>query len=677
NRIEERDMGLIEKFPQIKLPNKFYRNTGQLSFNDLGTQMPGNPKTYSNGAVYADFDNDGDLDIAVNNIDEPALVYRNQCNDQNQRPAIEVKLQGSAQNRNAIGSKLIVYTKIGTRTYEKYPVRGFQSSMEGPVHVAAAGNIDSMVVVWPDNSYQRLKWKADSLYVIARHVTGLPKFDYASLQAKDVVLLKPLKDITQQTGLLNMHEENPFVEFDREPLIPRMLSTEGPALAIGDMNKDGLEDVFIGSSKGMKSAVFLQQASGQFRRELQPGLDNDSTYEDVDACWTDVNNDGHTDLVVSSGGNEYYGNDAYLLPRVYLNNSSNQLTRLEGAFDSIYLTTSCIEPYDFNGDGFMDLFIGGRAVPWEYGQAPRSYLMQNDGKGKFRDVTASQAPELANIGLVKNGIWNDIDKDGDQDLLLAMEWDGIYAFMNDRGKLQKKLLTDKKGWWNFILPCDVDNDGDVDLVAGNLGLNSRLKASEKEPVRLYYNDFDKNGKHEQILTYYLHGNEIPFPNKAELEKQIPALKKRFLYAEEFAKTGWQDMFTSEELSAAAVLSANYFSNAVLINNGNLQFSVQPLPWEAQLTQYNDAAIIDANNDSLPDLLLGGNFYQNNIQMGRYDADFGTILLNKGKGEFACKPIPGLHVKGQVRRIQSIRIGRQQALVLARNNDSTMVLAAGN
>lgn len=672
NRIEEKDMGLIEKFPQIKLPNKFYRNNGSLRFNDLDAQIPGNPATFSNGAVYADLDNDGDLDIVVNNIDEPALIYRNQCNDQRLHPAVAVKLEGSPLNRNALGSKVLAYTPAGTRTYEKYPARGFQSSMEIPVNVATGG-VDSIVIVWPDNTCQRLDWKADSLHATAVYSKGLPAFNYASLRPKDATPLQPLTDLTQQSGLLYRHEENPFVEFDREPLIPRMLSTDGPALAVGDMNKDGLDDVFIGSSKGMKSAVFLQQPGGKFRRMPQPALDNDSTYEDVDACWTDVNNDGYADLVVSSGGNEYYGSEPYLLPRVYLNGKGNQLVRLDGAFKDMYVTASCILPYDFNGDGFVDLFVGGRAVPWEYGQIPRSYLLQNDGAGRFRDVTAAAAKELATVGLVKNGAWADIDQDGDNDLLLALEWDGICAFMNNGGRFEKKMLTDKKGWWNFVLPCDVDNDGDLDIVAGNLGLNSRLKASAAEPVRLYYNDFDKNGKHEQILTYHLRGQEIPFPNKAELEKQIPFLKKRFLYAQEFASTPWKDMFSKEQLANATVLAADYFSNAVLINNGNLQFTVQPLPWEAQLTQYNDAVVIHANDDSLPDLLLAGNFYQNNIQMGRYDADPGTILLNKGKGEFVCRPVPGMVVKGQVRHIQHLRIGRRDAYVLARNNDSTMVL----
>ncbi|HYF32238.1 MAG TPA: VCBS repeat-containing protein [Chitinophagaceae bacterium] len=678
NRIEDKDMALIEKFPQIKLPNQFFMNRGQLVFEELGQGVADNPNTYSNGAVYADFDNDGDLDIVVNNIDEPALLYRNNTSAPGLKNSIQVKLQGDARNRNAIGTKLLVFHNDEIMSYEKYPVRGFQSSMEVPVHLGLGAAVDSVLVVWPDNTYEHVPKSNGNYTLTLTYKKGLPAFDYSMLRQKPADIIKPVSDITIQSGLLYKHKENPFVEFDREPLIPRMVSTEGPALATGDMNKDGLEDVFIGSSKGEKSAIFLQRPSGKFERSFQPALDADSTYEDVDACWIDVNNDGYMDLVVASGGNEYYGIEPYLTPRVYLNNNANQLMRQPNAFDSLYMTASCVKPCDFDGDGHIDLFIGGRAVPWEYGEKPRSYLLRNVN-GTFKDVTAQFASGLGNIGLVKQATWADIDKDGDQDLLLALEWDGLYAFLNDKGRFTQKQLTSKKGWWNFIMPCDVDNDGDLDLVAGNLGLNSRLKASEQEPVRLYHNDFDNNGKREQVLTYYLQGKEIPFATKAELDKQIPLLKKRFLYAEDFAKASLSELFTQEKLDKATKLSADYFANALLINKGNLQYELQALPWEAQLTPYNDAAIVYADNDSLPDILLGGNFYHNNIQMGMYDADYGTLLLNRSNRQSAAlrfAALPGLPVKGQVRRIKTVRIGKEQAFVLARNNDSVMVIQFG-
>jgi hypothetical protein len=399
----------------------------------------------------------------------------------------------------------------------------------------------------------------------------------------------------------------------------------------------------------------------------------DSMYEDVDATWVDVNNDGNIDLVVATGGNEYFGQDQHLLPRVYLNDGKANFRKLENAFTGLNETYSCILPYDFNGDGYVDLFLGGRVVPLEYGQIPHSHLLQNDGSGKFIDVTDKIAKELAQIGMVTNGIWFDLDKDGDKDLLVCCEWGGIECFVNNNGYFSKKDLTDKKGWWNFILPVDVNNDGNIDLIAGNLGLNSRLKATKEEPVRMYYNDFGNNGKNDQLLTYYLNDKELPFANKDELQKRMPAIKKKFFYAGDFAKASINDIFSKEKLQEAKIFTADFFSNAILINDGKMNFTIKALPWEAQLSTYRDAIPVDANNDQLTDILLVGNYYENNIQMGRYDADFGTILVNKGNGNFVCESINGLQIKGQVRHIRKIRLNNTNAYVLARNNDSAIVI----
>ena len=331
-------------------------------------------------------------------------------------------------------------------------------------------------------------------------------------------------------------------------------------------------------------------------------------------------------------------------------------------------------PYDFNGDGFVDLFIGARAVSNEYGQVPQSYLLLNDKTGKFKNVTDQYAAGLSNVGFVTQALWFDINKDGNKDLLLAQEWGGITAFINNNRKFEKTVLSDKKGWWNFMLPVDADSDGDLDLIVGNLGTNSRLKASDKEPVKMYYNDFDGNGKKEQILTYFLNGKEIPFANKAELEKQMPSvMKKKFLYAEDFGKASLTDMFTQSKLDKASMLSANYFSNAILINKGNLQFDTKALPMAAQFSSLKDAVVVNANNDALPDIFIGGNFYDDNIEMGRYDGDYGTVLINKGNGNFNCEALNGLQIKGQIRHIKPILIGKQQAYVVARNSDSAMVI----
>ena len=674
NKIEDKEMALINKFPEVKTLNKFYKNTGNLIFQDEGKLISGDKPTYSNGAVYADFDNDGDLDVVVNNIDDAPLLYENKSNDKKDKAFVEIKLTGSPKNRNAVGAKVILYANGGIRTYEKNPTKGFQSSMEVPVHIGLDKTIvDSAFLIWPDNSYQPIRLSSNKPYPSFTYKKGLQKFDYTRITNYWQNPGRPMVDITSKVDLTYLHKEDLFVEFNREPLMPHMVSTEGPALAVADINHDGLEDVFIGSSKNNKSVVFLQQANGKFIRSPQPAIDADSAYEDVDAAWADVNNDGNIDLIVASGGNEFYGNDIQSMPRVYLNDGKAHFTRLEHAFDNIGLTASCVAPYDFNGDGFVDLFIGGRAVPWEYGKTPHSYLLQNDGKGHFTDVTEKYAKGLSQVGMVTQGLWVDIDKDGDKDLIVCTEWGGIDAFINNKGVFTKKELTGKKGWWNFVLPVDIDNDGDIDLIVGNLGLNSKLKASDKEPVKLYYNDFDDNGKKEQVLTYYLEGREIPFANKNELERQLPILKKKFLYAGDFAKASLKEIFSGEKLKNAQILTADYFANAILINDGKLNFTAQALPWQAQLSSYRDAVVVDANNDNLPDILLVGNYYDNNVQMGRYDADFGTILLNKGHGAFTAECINGLQVKGQVRHIRKITINKKEAFILARNNDSTMVI----
>ncbi len=674
--MQGKDLSLIAKFPEIKLPNKFYKNDGNLQFTDVAQNIGSNTPTFSNGAVYADFDNDGDLDVVVNNIDNPVLLYQNKTNDTAAQTFVKLQLAGPEQNKNAIGAKLVVFAGTQVRTYENYSVKGFLSSMQTPMHIGIKGaQIDSAFVIWPDRTFERLALVANGPVQTIFYKKGLPEFDFSLFQTNKNAVAAV--DITAQTGLHFLHSENRFVEFDREPLMPHMVSTEGPVLAIADINRDGLEDVFVGAARDRKSAIFTQQSNGKFLKTNQPVLEEDSVYENTDAVWADINKDGYVDLIVASGGNEFYGTDFHNTPRIYLNDGTGIFKKLSNPFGALYLTASSIAPYDFNGDGYMDLFIGGRAVPWGYGAVPNSYLYINNKNGTFTNATNKLAKDLSQVGFVTAALWFDIDKDNDQDLLLSLQWDGIVAFINTSGNFTKKILTAKKGWWNFILPCDVNSDGTWDIIAGNLGLNSRLKASTAQPVRLYYNDFDGNGRKEQVVTYYVEGKEIPFANKAELEKQMPILKKKFLYAENLAKASLTELFGEERLTKAAVLTADYFSNAVLINKGALNFDTQALPWEAQISTYKDAVVVNANNDNKPDILLVGNYYENNIEMGRYDADYGTVLVNKGNGKFIAASLNGVAVKGQTRRVKPITINKKQAYILARNSDSIKVLELKN
>ncbi|MCC6287731.1 MAG: VCBS repeat-containing protein [Chitinophagaceae bacterium] len=674
NHIKKDDIDLLKKYPEIKTPNRFFRNINDLKFDEIGNSVGDNPSTFSNGAVYADFDNDGDLDIVVNNINDYAILYENKTSAKNEHSAVNIKLNGPPDNRNAIGAKVLLCSGGNLSTYEKNAARGFMSSMETPLHIGLKQvKVDSAFLVWPDNSFQKIALDTAQPVTSIAYTKGLPSFDYEFFSNFNKSNSYPAHDITASTQINFLHKENLFNEFTREPLMPHMVSAEGPALAVGDINHDGLEDVFIGGAKTFHGAVFLQQPGGKFIKKLQPALVADSMYEDVDARFADVNNDGNIDLLVASGGNEFYGLDKHLLPRLYLNDGKANFIKSENAFDGITSTTSCIVTGDFNGDGFMDVFVGGRAMPWNYGEIPTSYLLQNDGNGKFVDVTKAKANELSNIGMVTGAVYCDIDNDGDGDLVVSCEWGTITAFINDKGSFTKKQLTNRKGWWNCIIPVDIDKDGDIDFVAGNLGLNSRLHASEQQPVRMYFNDFDDNGKKEQVLTYYIGGKEIPFASKDELQKQMPVLKKKYMYAEDFAGAKVGDLFPPRKIDSAALLTADYFANALLINDGKNNFALQQLPWQAQLSSIRDAAIIYRGKDSLPEILPGANYYYNNIASGRYDADFGTLLVNNSSGQLTAGSLNGLVIRGEVRRIASINIAGKQAYILARNNDSAMVI----
>ncbi len=668
DKMDQKDLAFIDKFPQIKLRNKFFSNNGQLRFIDRRNSIANDKPTYSNGAVYADFDNDGDLDIVVNNIDEDAYLYRNNTDTS---ISVKIVLEGTGENKNALGAKLIVFSGKEIRIAEKYPVRGFQSSMEVPFLAGTGNGIpDSMIIIWPDNSYQKLDYDSTKKKLSLAYRNGLPIFNYDRIKARKPGIV--FENHAASSGLGYLHTENTFVEFNREPLMPFMVSVEGPALAVADMNRDGREDIFIGSSKGNKPALFLQGDNGTFSRSVQPALNTDSLYESVDAIWTDVNNDQFPDLIIASGGNEFYGKDIHMVPRLYINQGGKQLIR-QDAFPQVESTSSCLSAFDFNNDGLVDIFLGGRSVPFAYGEVPRSYIFVNDGKGKFTDASDVIAPGLSSAGMVKDAEMADVNGDGKKDLVLALEWGGVVAYIQANNQFVRRTICTAKGWWNCVKPADLDNDGDIDFVLGNLGENSRLKASVKEPVRLYFDDFDGNGTKEQVMSYYLEGQEIPFANKAELEKQMPGMKKKFLYAEDFAKATMDQIFERSKLNKASLLTADNFSNALLINEGDMKFTLKVLPPVAQFSSIRDAIITDVNRDGLPDIFTGGNFYGSSVSVGRNDADFGTLLVNKGNGQMEAASLPGLVIRNEVRKILPLVAGKDTAWVIARNNDSLMLI----
>jgi hypothetical protein len=674
NKMGEKDMALIDRFPEIKIPNQFFLNKKGLSFDDKEKAITNNPSSYSNGAAYADFDNDGDLDLVVNNVNDKSFIYENKSNQDTTAHSVAVTLKGAAKNINAIGAKLVLFTPGEIRTYEKFPVKGFLSSMEVPLSIGLKNTkVDSAFLVWPDNSFQKINpaaFNKNQLSLI--YQIGLPKFNYDLINQHWPQQTKEMVDLTTASGIQFKHQENIFQEFNREQLIPQMNSTEGPALVVGDINSDGLEDIFIGGARGFSAALYHQQPNGKFLLSKQEVFRLDSNYEDVCAVMADVNKDGFQDIIVGSGGNEYYGEDKHMMPRVYLNSKQGQFTILNDAIP-VYNQSSDIVARDFNQDGAIDLLITSRVKAMDYGAPIDSYLLYNSGDGHFKNVTASVAPDLIGLGFITSATEIDVNKDGKMEILLTHQWGGIDIMYPSVKKWTKASATNLPGWWNFTLPIDIDLDGDMDFIAGNLGLNTRLKATEKEPISMYYNDFDDNGKFEQIITFYLQGKEIPFANKDEIQRQIPKIKKSFLYAEDFAKANLYDIFTKEKLKSSKLVKAYHFANTLFINDGKGQFTAKVLPWEAQITAYKTAVVTDANGDKWPDILMMGNFYDNNVQMGRYDADYGTLLINTGKQNFDAEPLNGLSIKGQVRQIAPIQLNKQLAFVLGMNSDSLRLI----
>ncbi|MFM2117059.1 MAG: hypothetical protein RL316_249 [Bacteroidota bacterium] len=671
--MDEKDMALIEKFPEIKLPNRFFHNQGQAQFTDWASRIEGNASTFSNGAVYADFDNDGDIDIVVNNIADPVLLYENLTVQRGGNKALRLQLKGSSLNPYAVGARVILYRKDTVHYFEKFATRGFQSSMETPLLIGPMDKaVDSCLIVWPDNRVEVVSdWEGKTCLVLNYRPT-LSLFDYANLRKFSHARSKffDVDTLSLRSHLSWQHIENDFNEFDREPLLPFMVSREGPAASVGDMNGDGRDDIFVGAAKWEKPALFLQKPNGRFEKTDQLALDMDSTFEDIDACWADINNDGHLDLLVASGGNEFYGITPYLTPRAYLNNGKGKLQRIEHAFPVLEMSASVICTIDVDGDGKEEIFLGGRVVPWEYGATPPSYIFSNDGNGKFTPLSSSRVPGLSHLGIVKDAKPCDLDADGDNDLLLAQEWGVVAALENKNGVLVYRELTSLKGWWNVLEVVDLDADGDLDIVVGNQGMNSRIKASITQPVRLYYADFDKNGKKDQLLTYYVQGKEIPFAPKADLEKQMPILKKKFLYADDFAKANIEDLFGGTALKNAKLLTATCLTHQIFYNQGNLNFVSAELPLPAQWGTIRSLQLLDWDQDGKIDILAGGNFSPNNIQIGRQDALSLLLLLNKGNQQFAAV-LPKQDLEGEIRHILPLEVGKEKFSLLIRNNQSVL------
>jgi hypothetical protein len=668
--VDKEDLEIVERMPKIKLPNRFFSNNTDLTFEDISTQIDHSLNSYSNGAIYVDLDNDGDLDIVVNNLEDKPFIYKNKAIEEKRSGKyLQLELIGTNHNQNAIGSRVIVELKNNKiLNYEYFPVKGFQSSAQDKFHIAIgdSSEVRNIQLIWPDGSVQSLNKLAYNQLHKLEYKNDLPQFDFSKFHSHTVDF-----NVVEMQDSLNLnitHEENPFVEFIREPLMPHMVSAEGPALAVADVNGDGRDDFFIGSSKRELSQIWIQTEEGKFSQSEQPLLKSDDTFEDVDATFADIDNDGDQDLIIASGGNEYRGDSEFITQRAYFNDGKGNFNK-KYTFESSRMTASSVVVADFNADGYLDVFFGGRAIPYGYGLAPGSKLYLNNQDGSFKLANDSFAPFLNDLGMLTDADGADINGDGKPDIILAIEWETIKIMINEGDKFSLQELSKEKGWWKHIKAGDFDGDGLIDIIAGNTGENSRLKPTVEEPVNLYLNDFDRNGQTDPLLTYFLEGREIPFANHAEILKQLPYLKKNWKYAQDFSKASLNEIFGNELLESAKKLSANDFSSFFYKNNGDGTFEAIALPMELQISTLNAVEFIDGDRR---ELLGAGNFYENNIEMGKYDAQYGTVFQIQDS-TINIKKVKDLRLDGQVRNIRSIKVNDEKHFLVSRNDNSLKLI----
>jgi enediyne biosynthesis protein E4 len=667
NGVKKSYKSIIEKMPSVPIPNNFFHNTKTLKFEEKAEEFGLATPSFSNGATYSDLDNDGDLDLVVNNVNMDCFVYRNNTDKKAEKNHyFKLKLKGEGKNTFAIGSKADVYANGMVQTRSVIPSRGFQSSTEYTLTygLGASSKIDSVCITWADLKVSVIK---------------NPKIDQLlTASIKDAKFIKMLSQNSISKGIFeptnytfDKHQEDEYFDFYQEKNLPAMLSKEGPKAAIGDVNGDGLEDVYIGGAKNQAGQLYIQTASG-FKKSPQKVFETFAYFEETALCFFDADKDGDLDLYVGSGGNEVEDGNNELIDKLYLNDGKGNFTFDNRAIPHNTTNTAVVAPYDFDGDGDIDLFVGSRSQPMQYGLSPSSFIYENDGKGKFTDITAKVSADLTSLGMVRDAYWEDVNGDKKKELIVVGDW-MLPMIFTLKGKTLQKLetgLEEMTGFWGALQVQDVDNDGDNDLILGNMGENFTLKASAEAPLKIWVKDFDSNGSIDKIMTKTIEGKDITVFLKREMAEQFPLLKKQILKHTDYAQKSLSDLFPADILEGAFVKNIKTCKSVIALNDGKGKFTTVDLPETVQLSCVNAIASYDLNKDGLKDLIMGGNYTGFIPQLGAIDASRGNVLINKGKGNFKAltNQESGFLMNGEVKQISPMTIQGKTNFIALINND---------
>jgi len=656
----------LSLLPSQKIGNYAYKNNGDLKFSNVSKSWGLDHESFSNGSAYADLDNDGDLDLIVNNINEKAFIYENNS-DRLENHYVRIKLKDDGV---LFGTKVKIEASGKTQFVETTNVRGMYSTSEQVVHfgLGKTKTVDQITITWPDNSLTILSnIKGDQILTVDKNKSNRIE------KPEDTVLLNPIFREVVNLGIDFQHIENEFDDYKKQILLPHKMSQFGPGMAVGDVNGDGKDDVYIGGAMGESGKLFLQFTNGSFRRSNSNPWSKDKVHEDIDAAFFDIDNDGDKDLYVVSGGNSKPGISAIYQDRIYINNGKGHFTKSFTHLPSIGISGSKVRASDYNGDGDMDVFIGGRHLPHEYPRPTSSLLLENNN-GQLEDVTNQKANGLNNIGMVTDAIWIDYDSDGDDDLIVVGEWMPITVFQNRDGILLKldspPGFENSDGWWFSIEKGDFDNDGDDDFIAGNLGLNYKYKTTVSEPFDVHYYDFDENGSKDVVLGYYNFGEKYPLRGFSCSSNQIPQLKTQIGQYDLFASMSLNDVYGTINLEQALHYEAYTFASSYIENLGNGTFKMHALPVAAQFSNINDIIVEDFNRDGFLDALIAGNLFVSEIETPRNDAGNGLLLLGDGTGKFDSinAKESGFFTPGDVKSLELALTGNKAIIIVGNNND---------